>query len=171
MEFDVWSAILEDLAPGHIVPHLVTLGIAYILALPIGWNREVEERSAGLRTFPLVAVASCGFLQATETMMTNSPEATARIIEGVITGIGFIGGGAILQMKDRVQGTATAASLWATGAMGVAVGIESYDVALIIMLFTFVTLGVLNRLKRDALANNTSGGTLPPDNGDRQSPM
>lgn len=134
--------------------HLVVLGIAYLLALPIGWNREVEERSAGVRTFPLVAVAACGFLQATEGLMRDSPEATARIIEGVITGIGFIGGGAILQMKDRVQGTATAASLWATGAMGVAVGVESYDVAIIIMILTFMTLGVLNRLKKEVVADD-----------------
>jgi putative Mg2+ transporter-C (MgtC) family protein len=152
----IWTAILEDLAPDRIVPHLVALGIAYLLALPIGWNREVEERSAGLRTFPLVAVAACGFLQATEGLMNGSPEATARIIEGVITGIGFIGGGAILQMKDRVQGTATAASLWATGAMGVAVGVESYDVAVIIMILTFMTLGVLNRLKKEVLADQPS---------------
>ena len=44
----------------EILPHLIALGLAYLLALPIGWNREKEERSAGLRTFPLVAVATCG---------------------------------------------------------------------------------------------------------------
>ncbi len=147
---NVWNNILEDMTLERILPQLMALAVAYLLALPIGWNREVEERTAGLRTFPLVAVAACGFLQATESMMTGSPEATARIIEGVITGIGFIGGGAILQMKDRVQGTATAASLWATGAMGVAVGVESYDVAIILTVLTFMTLGVLNRLKKQA---------------------
>ena len=49
-----------------LLPHLSVLGIAYLLALPIGWNREREERSAGLRTFPLVAVSCCGFIQAAE---------------------------------------------------------------------------------------------------------
>ena len=44
------------------LPNLIALAIAYVLALPIGWNREKEARSAGLRTFPLVAVASCGFV-------------------------------------------------------------------------------------------------------------
>src|SRR3712207_8652170 len=48
------------------------------LAFPIGWNREREERSAGLRTFPLVALASCGFVQATESILQGSPEASAR---------------------------------------------------------------------------------------------
>ena len=83
----------------NIVPHLIALAIAYVLALPIGWDREREERSAGLRTFPLVAIASCGFVQAAETIIQGNPEATARVIEGIITGMGFIGGGAILRMK------------------------------------------------------------------------
>ena len=52
--------------PFNLLPHLAALAVAYLLALPIGWNREKQERSAGLRTFPLVAVASCGFIQAAE---------------------------------------------------------------------------------------------------------
>src|SRR5690606_27360778 len=105
---------------------------AYVLALPIGWNREKHERSAGLRTFPLVALAACGFVQATEPLARTSPEAMARIVEGLITGVGFIGGGAILKLGGSVRGTATAASLWATGATGAAVGLGSYDVAITI---------------------------------------
>src|SRR3712207_2181501 len=94
--------------PFAILPHVVALLAAYALALPIGWNREKEERSAGLRTFPLVAVASCSFVQAAEAMTAGDAEAMARIIEGIITGMGFIGGGAILRMKESVKGTATA---------------------------------------------------------------
>lgn len=131
----------------NIGPHAVALLIAYILALPIGWNREKAERSAGLRTFPLVAVASCGFVQAAEGMAATSPEAMARIIEGVIVGIGFIGGGAILQMKHSVKGTATAASLWVTGAIGVSVGLGSLDVAVMLAVATFATLWFLSPLK------------------------
>ena len=63
----------------NILPHLAALAIAYALAFPIGWNREQEERSAGLRTFPLVAVATCGFIQAAESLTGESPEAMARI--------------------------------------------------------------------------------------------
>jgi putative Mg2+ transporter-C (MgtC) family protein len=130
------------------LPHMLALLVAYILALPIGWNREKEERSAGLRTFPLVAVASCGFVQAAESLVTENPEAMARIVEGLITGMGFIGGGAILRMKDSVRGTATAASLWATGAMGTAVGLGSYDVAVMLAVFTMGTMWVLSPLKQ-----------------------
>ncbi|MDH7786354.1 putative Mg2+ transporter-C (MgtC) family protein [Ochrobactrum sp. 19YEA23] len=124
----------------NVWPHIIALAAAYILALPIGWHREREERSAGLRTFPLVAVASCGFIQATEGITSESPEALARIIEGVITGMGFIGGGAILRLSSSVKGTATAASLWATGAIGIACAANAFDVAIIIMAFALLTL-------------------------------
>lgn len=134
----------------NVLPHAVALAIAYVLALPLGWNREQEERSAGLRTFPLVAIASCGFIQAAEGLTTEHPEAMARIVEGLITGMGFIGGGAILRLKDSVKGTATAASLWATGAIGVAAGLGSYDVAVMLSVVAFVTLWVLSPLKKIA---------------------
>ena len=70
-----------------------------------------------------------------------------RVVEGVITGIGFIGGGAILKGGGEVQGTATAASLWATGAIGVAIGFGAYDVAVVVCLFAALTLYLLGRLK------------------------
>jgi putative Mg2+ transporter-C (MgtC) family protein len=131
-----------------LLPHLVALAIAYLLAMPIGWNREREERSAGLRTFPLVAVATCGFIQASEHLTAESPEAMARIVEGLITGMGFIGGGAILRQSDSVKGTATAASLWVTGAIGAAVGLGSYDVAVVLAVATVITLWVMEPIKR-----------------------
>lgn len=103
----------------EIGPHAASFLVAYILALPIGWNREKQTRNAGLRTFPLVAVAvaSCGFIQGAEHFLDDEPEALARLIEGIITGVGFIGGGAVLQHKNSVRETATAASLWLTGAI------------------------------------------------------
>lgn len=133
----------------NLVPHTIALAAAYLLALPIGWDRESEERSAGIRTFPLVAIASCGFIQAAETITIGSPEATARIVEGLITGMGFIGGGAILRLKDSVRGTATAASLWATGAIGTSVGLGAYDIAILLSIVTFITLKALKPLKRE----------------------
>lgn len=137
---------LADLVPNvsrlAFLPNLRDLAIAYLLAFLIGWNREREGRSAGMRTFPLVAVAACGFIQAGEQMTAGAegPEAMARIMEGVITGMGFIGGGAILKAGGEVHGTATAASLWATGTIGVAVGLAAYDVAIVVCMFTVLTL-------------------------------
>ena len=144
----------------NVLPHFAAMAVAYLLAFPIGWNREHEERSAGLRTFPLVAVASCGFIQAAESFAGTSPEAMARIVEGIIAGMGFIGGGAILRRTDSVKGTATAASIWITGAIGVSVGLGSYDVALVLSLATIVTLLVLPPLKR--LTKPSKGAAKDP---------
>jgi len=151
----------------NLLPHLVALAIAYFLALPIGWNREKAERSAGLRTFPLVAIASCGVVQAAERLTIGEPEAMARIVEGIITGMGFIGGGAILRMKESVKGTATAASLWATGAVGVAVGLGSYDVAVMIAVATIVTLWCFAPLKRQLGLDDQEDAQIGAHNGAR----
>lgn len=123
--------------------------IAYVLAIPIGWDRERRDRSAGLRTFPLVALASCGFVQAAEPLITGEAGATARIMEGLITGIGFIGGGAIIRSGQKVHGTATAAGLWVTGAIGVAAALHSYTVAIVLSVATVATLRGLQALKYD----------------------
>lgn len=138
------------------LPHLGSLLFAYALAFPIGWDRERNERSAGLRTFPLVAIASCGFIQAAEPLIQGNAEATARIVEGLITGMGFIGGGAILVVRSSVRGTATAASLWATGAIGTAVGLGSFDTAIVLSLVTFVTLRTLSNLKDEGAGETGS---------------
>jgi putative Mg2+ transporter-C (MgtC) family protein len=139
-----------------VVPDLLNLLIAYVLALPIGWERETAERSAGIRTFPLVAVASCGFVLVTDAITEGHPEAHARIVEGVITGMGFIGGGAILKTGSSVRGTATAASLWATGAIGVACALHIYHVAIILAVLTFITLKVLAPWKQHASDTNAT---------------
>jgi putative Mg2+ transporter-C (MgtC) family protein len=131
----------------NVFSHLIPMSIAFLLAFPLGWDRERGERSAGLRTFPLVALACCGFIQGTERFVSGQPEAMARIIEGLITGMGFIGGGAILRREHSVRGTATAASLWATGAIGVTTGLGAYDVAFIISVVTFLTLVLMTKLK------------------------
>ncbi len=141
----------------NIIPHLVAMLVAYVLALPIAWDRERNERSAGLRTFPLVAIAACGFIQATETVTVGNAEATARIVEGIINGVGFIGGGAILVGKLGTRGTATAASIWATGAIGTAVGLGAYDTAIVLSIVTFLTLRVMASFK---------SAKAEPDNGE-----
>jgi putative Mg2+ transporter-C (MgtC) family protein len=144
--------------------HLVKLVLAYLLALPIGWNREREERSAGIRTFPLVAMAACGFvITAIGVLGADAPE-QSKVLEGVITGVGFIGGGAILKQGAQARGTATAASLWATGALGAAVGYGLVDIAVILSVVTYVALRILAPLKDVArevdLAAQAAGGEV-----------
>ncbi len=136
-----------------LLQNLTVLVVAYILALPIAWDRERNERSAGLRTFPLVAIAACGFIQAAETVTKENAEATARIVEGLINGVGFIGGGAILVGKASIRGTATAASLWATGAIGAAVGLGAYETAVVLSIATFATLRIMTNFKVEEKAD------------------
>lgn len=133
----------------RILTHLMNVVIAYLLALPVAWDREKEARSAGLRTFPLVAVASCGYMLLAASILGNSPESSSRIIQGLITGIGFIGGGAILKDRGSVHGTATAASIWNTGAIGAAVAFGRYEIALVLSVINFATLRLLTPLKRN----------------------
>ena len=123
-----------DLDWNLILHNLYHLAIAFVLALPIALNREFSTRSFGLRTFPLVAVASCGFMLVGIDVLSSS-DAESRVIYGIATGIGFIGGGAILKTKGRVSGTATAASIWNTAAIGVAVAWQKYEIAII---YTFL---------------------------------
>jgi putative Mg2+ transporter-C (MgtC) family protein len=132
ISFD-WTMVLR---------HMVELVLAYIFAIPIAWDRETHARTAGLRTFPLVAVAACAYMLIGYQVL-DSTDAEARVIQGLMTGMGFIGGGAILKHGGKVQGTATAASLWATGAIGLAVASHRLEIALLISTATFLTLRFL----------------------------
>jgi len=131
----------------RIVRNLMYVGAAYLLALPIAWDRERSSRSAGLRTFPLVAVASCGFVIVGAQLAGGTADSLARIIQGLMTGIGFVGGGAILKEGASVRGTATAASIWNTGAIGAAVALGRFEIAIVLSLVNFLTLRFLTPLK------------------------
>ena len=121
--------------------------IAYGLALPIGLDRERTNRSAGLRTFPIVSLASCGFLLIARDLFNDDPQALARVVYGLMTGIGFIGGGAIVKQAGAAHGTATAASIWSTGAIGLAVAFDRFGIAISIALITFLTLLLFRPIK------------------------
>jgi putative Mg2+ transporter-C (MgtC) family protein len=112
--------------------------IAYLLTLPLGWLREKEAHSVGVRTFPIVAMASCGYLLITRT--GTSSDAFTRVLQGLIAGIGFIGGGAILKEGTTIHGASTAASIWNTGVIGAAVALGKYDVAVILAVVNGLTL-------------------------------
>ena len=123
------------------------LMLAYILALPVGWYREKEAHSVGLRTFPLVAMASCGYILLSLPPAGMDQAAQSRIIQGLVAGIGFIGGGAILKAEGNVHGTATAASIWTTGVLGAAVAQERYYLAVTLAALNLFALRVLLPLK------------------------
>jgi putative Mg2+ transporter-C (MgtC) family protein len=122
------------------------IGIAYLLTALIGWDREREAHTTGIRTFPIVGIASCGYILA----LGSQPDVAAqsRVLQGLITGIGFIGGGAILKEGATVKGTATAASIWNAGVIGASVAMNHYGIAIVLSLFNLFTLRVLLPLKQ-----------------------
>lgn len=140
---DIFAINLEQLQQ-----HLIQLGAAFFLPMLTAWDREASSRSAGLRTFPLVSMAACSF---TLLAMSVFPDADAqgKIIAGIVTGIGFIGGGAILKEKSNVSGTSTAAAIWSTGAVGIAVGLGRLEIGIALSVMTFVTFKLVGRVKEE----------------------
>ncbi len=145
-----------EISFSQVLSHLVRLLVAYGLAYPIGWDREAAARSAGLRTFPLVAIGCCAYMLIARDVLPD-PESHARVMYGLITGIGFIGGGAILKHRGSVTGTATAASIWNTGAIGIAVAFSRIEIALVLAITSFVTLRFIRRFKSGASSTMASG--------------
>ncbi len=143
---------------------LVDIGkvvMAYTLALPVGWYREKEAHSVGVRTFPLVAAASCGFVLVAVPLGQTDLAAQSRVIQGLVAGIGFIGGGAILKTEGQnayVHGTATASSIWNFGLVGAAVAQNRFFLAVVLALLNLFALRVLLPLKQRLDTRKRSGG-------------
>jgi putative Mg2+ transporter-C (MgtC) family protein len=127
---------------------LLQISVAFLLAAPLGWERESapDAPGAGLRTFPLVAAGSCAYLLVARSALEGS-ESHARVLYGLMTGIGFIGGGSILKTRASVAGTATAASIWNTGAIAAAVAWNRYELALALSAISVATLQLGRVLK------------------------
>jgi putative Mg2+ transporter-C (MgtC) family protein len=119
---------------------LIRIAIAFTLALPAAWEQTRSARKLGIRTFPIVAIASCGYMLVVGYLPDITAEGQARALQGLMTGIGFIGGGTILKERGTVYGLATAASIWTTGAIGAAVAFNRGEIALILSLMNFVML-------------------------------
>lgn len=134
--FAGWQAIAKALGQ---------IGIAYLLTAIIGWDREREAHSTGIRTFPILGMASCGYLLILGGHSTSADQ--SRVLQGMITGIGFVGGGAILKEGATVRGTATAASVWNAGVIGAAVAMEHYGIAVLLSALNLFTLRALLPLK------------------------
>lgn len=139
---------LPDFQWWQMLDRLWHMLFAYGLAIPIGLDREQSRRQFGLRTFPLVAVVSCGFMMVGMSVI-DTTDGEARVFQGIVTGIGFIGGGAIFKGQDSVAGTASAASIWNTGAIGLAVAYSRFEIAIVLSALNFITLWLFGRVKRE----------------------
>ena len=118
--------------------------LAAILGAVIGIEREIKNRAAGFRTHIIVSVGACLIMligiDGIGKSSSDTARDTARIAGQVVSGIGFLGAGTILQKKNGVSGLTTAATLWLSGAIGLAVGIGYYEGAIIATVICLITL-------------------------------
>ena len=126
---------------------ILRMALALVLTLPIARERELHDMSAGLRTFPIVALGACALVLLATAEFPPGSVPVMYVIQGLVTGVGFIGGGAILKAHDRVRGTATAASIWSTAAIGACVGLGHAEIAIALAVFTYFTLWIVSRME------------------------
>lgn len=143
-----------------IVSRLTT---AIVLGGLLGLERERKGRAAGLKTHILVSVGSALFVLAPLQMGISGADVT-RVMQGIVSGIGFLGAGAILKLdaEERIQGLTTAAGIWATAAIGMAAGMGMEMVALITTLAALAVVSTLPKLMPEK-RRNTEGSEADLD--------
>jgi putative Mg2+ transporter-C (MgtC) family protein len=119
---------------------LLRLFLAALLGSLIGWERERAQRPAGLRTYMLVAFGSALFTVLSVNKAFGGPTDPSRIAAQIVVGIGFLGAGTVFREGDVVRGLTTAAGLWTMAAIGMAVGIGEY---LLAVASTLIVFGIL----------------------------
>ena len=124
----------------------IRLVVAMIVGAVVGVQRERSGKPAGIRTHMLVALGAALFVMGP--MESGMMEADlSRVIQGLVTGIGFLGAGAILKLQDKreIEGLTTAAGIWMTAAMGLAVGLGRFGLALISVIFAWFVLAIVKK--------------------------
>lgn len=116
------------------------LALAAFLGAIIGLEREVHDKPAGLRTNMLICLGAAIFTTISRYMESGDGFANARITAQVVTGVGFLGAGAIIRDRGGVHGLTTAAGIWLVAGIGVACGAKYYDLAIISAALVFVVL-------------------------------
>ncbi|MBD5270561.1 MAG: MgtC/SapB family protein [Muribaculaceae bacterium] len=151
---DLWNILVDDLCSLEVDPFnsLFRMLLSMVLGAAVGTERKRKGQIAGVRTFALISMGACLAMilsiyvpQEYLGLKNGDP---GRIAAQVITGIGFIGGGAIIQMKGSVRGLTTAAGIWSTAIIGMACGIGMYGVAIGSTIMIFVVLVVFEAYER-----------------------
>ena len=129
---------------------VVRVLVAAVLGGMVGWEREFKGRAAGLKTHILVSIGSALFVLAPLLADIDGADVT-RVMQGIVSGIGFLGAGAILKLdhEERVQGLTTAAGIWAAAAIGMAVGMGMHLLAMASTVAALLVVSLLPRLLPD----------------------
>lgn len=152
-----WTELTTGIPDSTELAHmLIRLLAAILLGALVGLQRERAGKAAGLRTHILVALGTTMFVLAS-TSSGMSLDGVSRVIQGLATGIGFIGAGAILKLSDtrEIQGLTTAAGIWMTAAIGVAIGLGNLGLALLATVLTWIILASFEQFEIQR-ANNAA---------------
>ncbi len=124
---------------------LIKILVAVLIGGIIGFERELHSKAAGLRTITLITVGAAMF-----TILSSkfTDTATARVASNIVTGVGFLGAGAILFAEGKVKGLTTASSIWVSAALGMAVGLGQYILGMATALLVVIVLDLFTRLDR-----------------------
>ncbi len=131
----------------HLPRILTSLAAAFVLGIPLGWDRERHGFGPGLRTYPLLAMGACAYLEIGQYAFHDHLDGQARVFQAMVSGIGFIGAGAIMKGREHVHGLASAVSLWVTVCVGIAASYRLFVLATLLSLTTIATLRLLTPLK------------------------
>jgi putative Mg2+ transporter-C (MgtC) family protein len=119
------------------------LGLATVAGAVIGAERTLDRKPAGLRTYALVSLGAAAMLLAAG----NESASTSRVMQGIVTGIGFLGAGSILRTDRTVHGLTSAASIWLAAALGMTAGTGQYALTIYLVVLTLVVLVALRWLE------------------------
>jgi len=148
---------------------LIKLSLSLVLGLVIGIEREITNKNAGLRTHILICLGSTvftilsihGFTMEALNLSGKIQNDPARIAAQILTGVGFIGGGAVLRNGTNISGLTTAATIWIMSSIGMAIGAGSYELAVVTTLITFLVLVVIRKFETSFLSQHiTKGATI-----------
>jgi len=131
---------------------IIRLAVSILIGGLIGIEREIEHKPAGLRTIILVCLGSTIFMLL-GLRFVELGFAIDRIVAGVVTGIGFLGAGAIIRARGEVHGLTTAATIWLVSGLGLAIGGGYYLLAIIASIFILIVLRLLGFIERAVTRN------------------
>lgn len=124
---------------------MLRMGLSLLFGGLIGLEREYRGKPAGIRTIAFVSVGSTLMMLIAITLHAESDSGSSdviRMLQGIVTGIGFLGAGSVIQMDNKVKGLTTAAAIWMVGAIGAAVGAGYYALAIVAEIFSLILITV-----------------------------
>jgi putative Mg2+ transporter-C (MgtC) family protein len=161
--YEMWSGFEQQCvaSAGQEAVAVLRLVIAAGCGALVGWNREMYEKAAGLRTHMLLALGACLFTIMGQRMSDD----TTRLLQGMVTGTGFLAAGVIFRQGASVQGLTTAAGLWVMAAVGLTIGLGEYFLGIVATIVTFLIMSVLRKVEDRIVArlhkDSAAGGGKP----------